>query len=1061
MWFLSLFRFERGKELVSKSIKEAVNMRGFFGILSLCLVLLVAGVGAQAALVVDTPGLGTGVSITGSGAPAHGFVEVFVNGITRGSAYADHDGKWSLDGVNLAAGDKVFATCSVAWNFNTDFDTEGWQGIMCTLDVQGGILKMTIDDDSDPQIYLSTPNIPPANYRILQMRVKNPTSFLAMQVFFNNGNGYREEDSNATPWKQFKDQFDTLNFGLDMKLNESFVNSSSYATGGPIKDIRIDPFGGSGNVGQTIEIDFIRLSEYIAFEFNNNGEFNYLFNEHPQLFDIDPASFQVNNGRLNMTVRDVNDGSAAPDSVFDPSFNTGGPLGDVLDWQINSDHFTHMDIGGQWNAAVNPNNYDMFWSDNRAAYTDPPFLDGWAVNGNNARSADFTMDNSYQNVSFDITNSPEAATWGGADGPVWFNPLRIDPIQTGSDGDTVSIDYIRIRPANPFGPSPEVTVSNTAGSKNKNLVKNGSFEAGGIPNPWPYYCNIPYWTKTSGGGVNDKLGPFWDNGYKMHGKQVAFCQGSQILSQEVFGFVSGQQYTLRFLEDLRNSSLEVDLVVRLNGTDIVNAHRVPFGEFALVSADFMSPGNGNFLLEFEAFVSGDGTLLLDGISIVPQGEANPFPPATLPPRPPGLIINGSFEDEPINPQWPHYGPVIWWTGLSGMNDNTGPFWDNGILVHGDQVAFKQNPGVVSQEGVGFVAGQEYTLRFRENARNCCPPEAPAHPELEVKLNGVTLVPNHEVIPGEFQPFAIDFMSPGNGNYLLEFIVGAPGGDSTLLLDAVSIVPKGQPDPFPAIPICWPIHVYKTPAPPTIDGVINVASEYPASRVQPVDLRLSTLAATDPYDPACKHAGSHFEAGGQVENDADNSALIYFSWDNQALYVAVDGKDESMNPVQNGCGTYACGGAGVNQGDTFQLCLDYDQGEATDGQVVGAKVYIPSWALTDNADDPNWFQQFWPVDNPNPFTGMTYNMKTNANGYVLEARIPWTAFTSGGDTYTQPFPPAEGQTCGVLPMLEDNDGGAVSFLYTAGNNTNIIINASEYNDLIFHTSTTSVEDWSQY
>ncbi len=108
------------------------------------------------------------------------------------------------------------------------------------------------------------------------------------------------------------------------------------------------------------------------------------------------------------------------------------------------------------------------------------------------------------------------------------------------------------------------------------------------------------------------------------------------------------------------------------------------------------------------------------------------------------------------------------------------------------------------------------------------------------------MPNHEVIPGEFQPFAIDFMSPGNGNYLLEFIVGAPGGDSTLLLDAVSIVPKGQPDPFPAIPICWPIHVYKTPAPPTIDGVINVASEYPASRVQPVDLRLSTLAATDPY-----------------------------------------------------------------------------------------------------------------------------------------------------------------------------------------------------------------------
>lgn len=1035
-------------------------MRGKFVTVSLCLLLVFVSWGAQAALVVDVPGFGSGISITGSGAPAHGFVEVFVNGITRGSTYADHDGIWSLDGVNISAGDKIFATASVVWNFNTDFDTEGWSSFDCTLEVQGGILKATIDSDGDPQIYVNTPNIPPANYRILQMRVKNTTSFPNIQVFFQNSGGFNETTNcNTTPWKYSKSEFDTLNFGLDMKLDEAFANQSSYATGGVIRSLRIDPFGSEGNLGQTIEIDFIRLTEYISFEFNNNGEFDYLMNQHPQLYDIDPASFLVNGGRLNMTVRDVNEGSLAPDSVFDPSFNTGGPLGDILDWQINSDWFTHMDIGGQWTAATNPNNYDMFWNDNRAAYTDPPYLDGWAVNGNNARSVDFTMDGSYQKVSFEITNSPAAATWGGADGPVWYQPLRIDPIQTGSDGDTVSIDYIRLRTANPFGPSPEVTATNSAGSKNRNLVRNGSFEAGGVPDPWPHYSEFPFWTHTSGGGVNDKSGPFWDNGYKMHGKQVGFAQGSQIMSQEVFGFQTGQQYTLRFLENLRGTSLEVDLVVRLNGTDIAEVHRVPYGEFTLVSKNFTSPGNGSFLLEFEAYVSGDGTLLLDGISIVPQGDPNPFPPATLPPRPPGIIINGSFEDEELNPTWPHYGPVIWWTGFSGLNDNTGPFWDNGLEVHGDQVAFKQGSGVVSQIAEGLVAGQEYTLRFRENARNCCPPEAPAFPDLEVKLNGVTLVPNHSVIAGEFQPYTIDFMSPGNGSFLLEFLVGAPAGDSTLLLEAVSIVPKGQPDPFPAIPICWPIHVYKAASPPTIDGVINPGSEY--ANAQVVDLRLSTLAANDPYVPTCKHAGSHFQAGGQVDNDADNSALIYFSWDNQALYVAVDGKDESMNPVQNGCGVYPCGGAGVNQGDTFQLCLDYDQTDAADGQVIGAKVYIPSWALIDNANDANWFQSFWPVDNPNPFTGMTYNMKTNANGYALEARIPWTAFTSGGDTYTQPFPPAEGQTCGVLPMLEDNDGGVTSFLYTAGNNTNIIINASEYDDLIFHTSTTPVENWSQY
>ncbi len=607
-----------------------------------------------------------------------------------------------------------------------------------------------------------------------------------------------------------------------------------------------------------------------------------------------------------------------------------------------------------------------------------------------------------------------------------------------------------------------------------NLVLNGSFEDEPPLEPWPYYGPILNWYNSGGNtGVNNKTGPFWDNGYKMHGTQVGFHQGTGILSQDVDGFVTGQQYTLRFLENLRNTSLDVDLVVRVDYNEVVPLHRVTVGEFTLVEVNFASPGDGIFLLEFEVIVnSGDGTLTLDGVSICPQGEANPFPPSTLPPRPNVIIANGSFEDEPKSEAWPHYGPVIWWTGLNGLNDNTGPFWDNGVEAHGAQVAFRQNAGVVSQMGIGFVAGQQYTLRFSENARNCCcppegcPPEGLPSLDMEVKLNSVVLVANHPIITGEFEHYEVDFMSPGTGDFLLEFIITNPSGfDLTVLLDAVSIVKQGDPDPFPTYPICWPINVFRTLTTPTIDGVANIATEY--SNAQSVDLRLGTINAFDPWTPTCLHAGTSSFAGvGSPENDADNSGLIYFLWDDQALYMAVVANDQQLNPASNPCGQYACSSGGVNGGDAFQLCLDYDQGDAADGQQLGTKVYIPSWAITDNADDVNWFQQFWPVEDPNPFTGMTYNMKTNATGYVLEARIPWTAFTAGGDTYTKPFPPVDMQTCGVLPMLEDFDDGVVSFMYTAGNNSNIIVNASQYNDLIFQNRTspqpeTAVEDWMQY
>ncbi|MDX9755009.1 MAG: sugar-binding protein [bacterium] len=437
-----------------------------------------------------------------------------------------------------------------------------------------------------------------------------------------------------------------------------------------------------------------------------------------------------------------------------------------------------------------------------------------------------------------------------------------------------------------------------------------------------------------------------------------------------------------------------------------------------------------------------------------------------------LVYDGSFEEQAPAETWPHYGDVFGWefSGGKGLNDKSGPFWDNAdeSQVNGKQVLFAQNPQIFYQDIEGFQQGKEYTLRFLERVRNCCgSPLPPLH--LIVRIEGEEMVPEHKVPVEAFVPYEIDFVAVRDGFQTLEFEIIAPeGGDVTLLLDAVSIVPKGEANPYPTpppvAPKSWPITAMFTTTPPTIDGVLNVATEY--ANAQVVDLRKSTLDAQDPYDPTATHGGTLLPtaATAGVTDDNDLSALIYFLWDNTGLYVAVDAKDEEMIVFENPCGTYDCSAGGVNQGDTFQLCIDYDSVKATDGQQAGTKVFIPSWALTTNADDVKYFQQFWPVSDPNPMTGIKYNMKTKAGGYVLEAMIPWSAFTAGGETFTKPFPPVDGQVCGLLPMLEDQDpatGAGVTFMYTAGDGGNIIANASKYSVMTFKKVTTPTQNWILY
>lgn len=284
------------------------------------------------------------------------------------------------------------------------------------------------------------------------------------------------------------------------------------------------------------------------------------------------------------------------------------------------------------------------------------------------------------------------------------------------------------------------------------------------------------------------------------------------------------------------------------------------------------------------------------------------------------------------------------------------------------------------------------------------------------------------------------------------------GFSWISVDAFVIGDYIPPENF-----TWPITITKVANAPVIDGNINVGTGQEWDGSLPLmNMRLSTLNIQDPYAPTFVHNGGVYAAGGTIADDADASALYYFAWDNNALYIAADVTDESIKPN-------VVAGA-MNGGDAFQVCLDYDQIEVTDADVSGS-VYIPTIAAAANVgtapadgSSPN-FNAFWPTTGPNPMTGTQWGVTvTDGSGYKVEVAIPWTAFTAGGDVFTNPFPPVVGQKMGMLLMIDDHDGSAgagTAFMFVAGGGAGIWGRADQYPEATFVGQTTSVNDWSLY
>ncbi len=178
-----------------------------------------------------------------------------------------------------------------------------------------------------------------------------------------------------------------------------------------------------------------------------------------------------------------------------------------------------------------------------------------------------------------------------------------------------------------------------------------------------------------------------------------------------------------------------------------------------------------------------------------------------------VVVNGDFEtDAAAFVTWPGYvgggenpAAITGWTSTGGIainpvapgGDGDAPFRDNG--ANDTRVAVMQGASTLEQDLVGMTLGQEYVLSVDFNARDCCGDL----PVATIALDGVLVAATSELFPdpgavipvGGTNPWYhadIPFVAEDTAITLMFSSTPAAGGDATMLIDNVSVVPIPEP-----------------------------------------------------------------------------------------------------------------------------------------------------------------------------------------------------------------------------------------------------------------------------
>ena len=240
---------------------------------ALCAAAFAAAANAQ--IVIDPVSTaGAVVPVTGRGVNASGYVELFVNGASRGSVQADAAGAWSKT-VGLSFGDVLTAIPARVWNFNADGDAEGWFSPNNSPVVTGGVLNVTQSAGAGSNLTLAfngTGLVDPNVLRVLEIGYRYAGAVAPPGVVLTNSNngGPLGPSWTPTPAPSPSAGFrsDLVDLSATWGVNQSVTPNLGWT--GTVNQIG---FGFNGaSAGNTFALDFVRLRETFRFDFPYDGD---------------------------------------------------------------------------------------------------------------------------------------------------------------------------------------------------------------------------------------------------------------------------------------------------------------------------------------------------------------------------------------------------------------------------------------------------------------------------------------------------------------------------------------------------------------------------------------------------------------------------------------------------------------------------------------------------------------------------------------------------------------------------------------------------------------------
>jgi hypothetical protein len=301
-------------------------------------------------------------------------------------------------------------------------------------------------------------------------------------------------------------------------------------------------------------------------------------------------------------------------------------------------------------------------------------------------------------------------------------------------------------------------------------------------------------------------------------RKVLRIQNSGSISQTIKGLRPGQLYGLQFFYNRRSSgySPDIDLSLQVNfaGQELAKYDAlVPAAMNGLTDYYFQelrfTPTAASELLEFKTTASGDATLFLDAVSIIPRLTVEI------------AVMNSRFEGSAMGANWPGYlqpDRVAGWIcggggyGVNAYSPKTffvEPFLDNGINSDQDNAFFGQGGVTMKPTVAGLTAGQRYTLVVDYNCRDGRGQGSNLDPQpgqMDVSFEGASVLTTPEFPPVDtikpwpgFRhtlPFYQAFVPITPSADTAELIIAHVGvvGDETLLVENVRIVPGARTPP---------------------------------------------------------------------------------------------------------------------------------------------------------------------------------------------------------------------------------------------------------------------------